>query len=146
MNYRLNGNSNYSAPYRFLRGDQRNLISDPQYRRERHVFIDCLAALHDVAAISGSAPESPHFSDSQVETILLRACDWTLDPLAGLRHNLEINFKIADDLRECSGEVNVRPFADDYLESVVRQYQILRRAEATLASTSSGTTSSPSSS
>ncbi|MDQ6664194.1 MAG: hypothetical protein M3Z23_07355 [Acidobacteriota bacterium] len=126
------------TPYRFLRGDQRNLIAEPQYRVERHVFIDCLAALHDMAAASGSDRESGCFSIAQVEAIFTRACHWTLDPLAGLRQNLEINFKTAGDLGSCSGEIDVRQFADDYVDSVIRQYQILRTAEATL----SGTTTS----
>ncbi len=133
----MNYNPTYGTPYRFLRGDQRNSISEPQYRRERHSFIDCLAVLHDIAAESGSTREFARFSNSQVEAIFKRASHWTLEPLAGLRHNLEINFKIADDLRHCPGEVNVRQFADDYVESVIRQYQILCTAEAATISQSS---------
>ncbi|MDQ6704982.1 MAG: hypothetical protein M3Z85_03335 [Acidobacteriota bacterium] len=119
------------------------MIAEPQYRLERHVFIDCLAALHDMAAASGTAREFGCFTSAQVEAIFTRACNWTLDPLAGLRQNLEINFKTAGDLGNCSGEFDVRHFADDYVESVLRQYQILRTAEAALAGgISTGTTTS----
>ncbi len=121
----------YNAPYRFLRPDQRNLLSQSAYRREREVFIDCLTVLHDVA----SAPRGFEvFSVTQIKAVLSRAWDWNSQPLAGLRHNLEINWETADDLRACAGEANVGLHAVEYVESVIQQYQWLRRAEASQAS------------
>ena len=120
----------YNTPYRFLRSDQRNLLSQKEYRWEREVFIDCLAVLHDVASAPEGTPGLAVFSASQIEAVLSRAWDWNAQPLSGLRQNLELNWEIAGDLRARGGQVNVRNRADEYVESVIQQYQWLRRAEA----------------
>ncbi len=126
----------YNTPYRFLRSDQRNLLSQREHRREREVFIDCLAVLHDVASAPAGTPGLAVFSASQIEVVLSRSWDWNAPPFAGLRNNLEINWGIAADLRVHAGEINARGYADEYVDSVIQQYQWLRRAEAAHVSNS----------
>lgn len=122
--------------YRFLRQDQRSFLCDAAHTAEREIFLDCLAALHDLALATGSFGGGPAFTNREVESVFSRTSHWSPPPLSGLRQNIEINWEAVDDLRALTGEVGAESHTSDFADAVIREYQLLRTTERSATATS----------
>lgn len=125
----------YSTPFESLSPEAVESLSDPQSSDLKMVYIDCLAMLHDVLSDFGSSPEHPVFANrgQPIDQAAIRSTAADLQRQVGtVFENVGINMEIAFDLRrEATSLSSVtssmsRHLVDNYLESLLNQYQVLR--------------------
>jgi hypothetical protein len=123
----------YVTPFKFLTNDEERYLIDVAHSRDRIIYMDCLALMHDVLAEFGA---TPLHSVLRLGVIKDATEDSKLKFTAAahfLKDNVEINMDTAVDLyteltsgtRQVTRAVALS-FVDEYLTHLVSQYQSTR--------------------
>jgi hypothetical protein len=122
----------FDKPFEFLKVEQVRYLIDSDNKRDREIYVDCLAFMHDLLSNLGTTPDQPRFDTREIRRSYKRALEDFGKPAQDIRLNVEVNFKIGTDLHnEITVNHNVsnyvsRTLADKFVDDLLEQYRVIR--------------------
>jgi hypothetical protein len=123
----------YFTPFKVLSSNDVSYLLDRDNQKEKLIYIDCLALLHDILASFTTTEEHSLFEVSWIKTKTTRSIEQFQPQASSIKDNIRVNLKSAEDLY---GELTstartvtrfvALSYVDAYMTTLLDQYRNLR--------------------
>lgn len=123
----------YNDPFAFLNPGEVRYLADSDHRRDREIYIDCLALIHDLLTGLGTTPSEPMFDDKEVGRNYRGAVQAFAGQAQDVRFNVEVNFKTGKALHDGATKFHnvpafvYRTLVDKFIDDLLEQYRVIRQ-------------------